>query len=61
MQLRLKKTGKTIRIESSLEGFEDVISKALLAVHANQVNIDTTTASNLEALGLNLHKQEAGI
>jgi len=61
MQLRLKKTGKTIRIESSLEGFEEVISKALEAVHANQIHVNTTTASNLEALGLNLKKQEVEI
>ncbi len=51
MQLRLKGKGVTIRLDSSLDGFEKVARRAAAAAQTNGIAIDPTSLSNLDALG----------
>ena len=59
MQLRLRGAGKTLRVESSLTGFERVAELATAAARANQVVLTATTLSNLESLGVSIFQPEA--
>lgn len=53
LQLTLQGTsGRPIRIESTLEGFDQVLRRALAAVAHRELTLDPTTTANLAALGL---------
>ena len=52
MQLRLRDTQRTIRIDSELEGFVDLLRAVLLEVRRRGIDLDEPTRVNLEALGL---------
>lgn len=53
LQLTLQASrGRPIRIESTLEGFDQVLRRALAAVAHRQLSLDPTTTANLAALGL---------
>lgn len=53
LQLTLQGTsGRPIRIESTLEGFDQVLRRALAAVAHRELALDPTTTANLAALGL---------
>ena len=53
LQLTLQGTsGRPIRIESTLEGFDQVLRRTLAAVAHKQLDLDPTTMANLAALGL---------
>jgi hypothetical protein len=53
LQLTLQGTrGPPIRVESTLEGFDQVLRPAMAAVARRQLSLDPTTTANLAALGL---------
>ena len=57
MQLILKGKGRTIRIESTLNGFEDIVSRAAVAAAAAGLDLETATLGNLEALGIEMNSE----
>ena len=61
MEMQLRNAKKSIRIESSLIGFEQVASRALSAAEDNHVSLNSATASNIEAFGLNLKRREVSV
>jgi hypothetical protein len=52
MQLELRAGAATIRIDSRIEGFNDLVERSALASAAQGVELTTATAANLEALGI---------
>ena len=52
MQLSLKGKGRRMKIESDLEGFEDVTRLAAAAARTNGVSLDPASAGNLLAMGI---------
>jgi hypothetical protein len=53
LQLTLQGTrGRPIRVESTLEGFDQVLRLAMATVARKQLGLDPTTSANLAALGL---------
>ena len=52
MQLTLKGAQETIRIDSSLDGFEQVVRRAASAAQANTLDLSEATRANLAALGI---------
>lgn len=52
MQLKLAGGGRTLTVESALDGFEAVTERALTAARHNGVAVGDTTQENLSALGL---------
>ena len=54
MQIRLKGSGKTLRIESSLLGFEDVAARAKAAAGNNNLALNSSTVNNLLSLGFSM-------
>jgi hypothetical protein len=53
LQLTLQGTqGRPIRVESTLQGFEEVLRHASAAAARRQLTFDPTTTANLTALGL---------
>lgn len=58
MQLRLRGAGKTVRIESSLAGFEDIALRAKEAAYVNHLVLSPTTVSNLKSFGFSSQEVE---
>ena len=58
MQLRLGGNGGTLRIESTLDGFDTIARKAIQAAAANGLELDRTTRANLRLLGLAVPGEE---
>jgi hypothetical protein len=52
MQLRLRDARRTIRIDSELEGFVDLVRVAVIEARCRDISMDEPTRANLEALGL---------
>ena len=52
MQLRLKGNGRTMRLDSNLDGFDEVTRRAVLAARSNTLPLTDTTLRNLDSLGL---------
>jgi hypothetical protein len=52
MQLKLAAGRKQLTLESTLEGFLEVVRRALAAARANELALDAATWENLVALGL---------
>ena len=52
MQLSLRGRGRRMKIESDLEGFEDVTRLAAAAARTNGVSLDPASAGNLLAMGI---------
>jgi hypothetical protein len=53
LQLTLRGTsGAPIRVDSTLEGFDDVLRQATGAAAGNRLALDPTTEANLAALGI---------
>lgn len=53
LQLTLQGTrGRPIRVESTLEGFDQLLRPAMAAAARKQLELDPTTTANLSALGL---------
>ena len=58
MQLRLTGNGGTLRIESTLNGFDAIVRKAIRAAAANGLELNRTTRVNLRLLGLVIPGEE---
>lgn len=54
MQLNLKGTGRKLRIESTLAGFEDIVRRAAVAAAVAGLDLEAATLGNLEALGIEI-------
>ena len=52
MQLKLKGAGRTIRIDSSLQGFDEVTEWVARAARQRQLPVSAPTAANLAAMGI---------
>jgi hypothetical protein len=52
MQLRLRDARRTIRIDSELDGFVDLVRIAVLEARRRDIDMDEPTRANLEVLGL---------
>jgi hypothetical protein len=52
MQLRLRDAQRTIRIDSELEGFVDLVRAAALEARRRGIELDEPTRANLELLGV---------
>ena len=52
MQLELRAGTSSIRLDSRLEGFEQLVERAALAAALRDVELSSTTSANLQALGL---------
>jgi len=52
MQLRLKGAGRSIAIESSMNGFDQVADRAAEAAFARRLAVSDTTVTNLLAIGV---------
>jgi hypothetical protein len=62
MELRLKGQEGAIRLESTLEGFRDIVRRAALAAAARGLVLDAATAGNLRLLEVvtTVEKSEGG-
>jgi hypothetical protein len=59
MQLALHSTGaRTVKIDSSLDGFYDIVARAAQAAEARQLEVSETTRANLRSMGLSVAGQE---
>lgn len=53
LQLTLRgRSGPAIRVDSTLDGFDDVLRRATRAAARNELSLDPATQANLAALGL---------
>jgi hypothetical protein len=52
MQLELRACGRSIRLDSRIEGFTQLAERAALAATAAGVELSAATATNLDALGI---------
>ncbi len=52
MQLELRGRGRSIRLDSRIEGFNQLAERAALAATAAGVELSAATAANLDALGI---------
>jgi hypothetical protein len=52
MQLELRAGPSTLRMDSRIDGFNEVVARAARAGEARGLALDPATAANLEALGL---------
>jgi hypothetical protein len=52
MQLELRAGGAAIRLDSRVEGFNQLVERSALAAAARGIEVSAATAANLEALGI---------
>lgn len=52
MQLVVKSSGASVRIESTLVGFADIVALAVKAAHKRGIDLSPTTLGNIEVLGV---------
>ena len=52
MQLRLRDARRTIRVDSELGGFVELVRAAALQARRRGVDLDEATRANLDQLGL---------
>ena len=52
MQLTLKAGGRSLRIDSQIEGFDRIVRRAVHAAQRRGIAFDNTTQENLRALGI---------
>lgn len=52
MQLRLRGSGLTIRIDSTIAEFKEIVSRGLVAAGRNRLSLSETTVKNIASLGL---------
>ncbi len=50
--------GRTVRIDSSLEGFRDIVERAAHAADQRQLEMSAATRANLHAMGISVSGQE---
>lgn len=54
MQMTLRSHNKRLKLDSRLEGFQDIARLAATSAHANDLFLSRTTAGNLAALGIDV-------
>jgi hypothetical protein len=54
MQLELRSGGATLRLDSRIEGFDQVVRRAAAAAACRGIELNEATVANLQALGLRL-------
>lgn len=52
MQLTLKGTGRGVRVDSTIDGFREIVAAAVRAAERNGVALSPATTGNLTALGI---------
>jgi len=52
MQLELRSGSSILRVDSRIEGFDQVVRRAVIAASARGVELNEATAANLEAMGV---------
>ncbi len=52
MQLKLKAEGRSLKIDSQIEGFETLVGGAARAARARALTLDAATVENLRAIGI---------
>ena len=52
MQLELRAGASTIRLDSRIDGFDELVERAALAAAARELELSAATIANLEALGI---------
>lgn len=52
MQVRLKGAGRTLRVDSTMEGFDRLVARSAEAARARNLELEPTTVQNLAWLGL---------
>lgn len=50
--------GRTIKVDSALEGFYDIVERAAQAAEANRVELAAATRANLRSMGISVAGQE---
>ncbi len=58
MQLTLKGAGATMTLESSIDGFEYIVWRAVKAARENGVSLDPASAGNLRELGIDADEDQ---
>lgn len=59
MQLALRSAGgRTIKVDSALEGFYDVVERAARAAETGKLELGPTTRANLKSMGISVAEQE---
>lgn len=62
MQLSVGSTGgRTVKIDSSLDGFHDIVERAAHAAGENGLTLSEATRANLKAMGITVADQEATV
>ena len=51
MELKLRGTGNTITVDSSLDGFDSVVAVAMEAAQDRELPLNDGTLANLDAMG----------
>jgi hypothetical protein len=52
MQLSVRGSGRALRLDSTIEGFNEIVARAARSAEANRVALSPATAGNLAALGI---------
>ena len=52
MLLKIRGKGGVVTLDSSLEGFDDIVRRALAAARANEIALEPGTLTNLPAMGI---------
>lgn len=59
MQLSAHSTGmRTVRIDSSIDGFYDIVARAAQAAEVREVDLSRATRANLRSMGISVAGQE---
>ena len=59
MQLRLSGGGRTLRLDSTVEGFRDIVAIAARHAELKRLELNPATIGNLAALGIEVHTPAA--
>lgn len=52
MLLKMRGKGSVVTLDSSLDGFDDIVRRALQSAHANGIAFEPGTLANLSAMGI---------
>ncbi len=53
--------GRTIKVDSALDGFYDIVERAVAAAEANKLVLSATTRANLKSMGISVADQEEAV
>jgi hypothetical protein len=60
MQLKLRSGGSTLRLDSRIAGFAELVESSARAAETRCLPLDVATLANLQALGVKLRSSELG-